>query len=253
MRNIKVSVAYDGTDFVGWQNQATGRSVQGVLEAALAKIHKHPVTIYGAGRTDSGVHAAGQVFNFYSDIAAIPEERYAPALNRLLPSDVRALCSGGVEETFNSRRDARFREYRYYIYPGRPLPPWLRRYCWDRAAGGLRRMNAMAAFLPGRRDFTSFAAVGDTNPAKVKDVYSAGFYPSGPFIVFRITGNAFLWRMVRNIVGTITELAGDGAAPEVFRDILAAKKSLHAGMTAPARGLFLHKVLYGGDAQAAVY
>jgi tRNA pseudouridine38-40 synthase len=247
VRNIRVSVAYDGTDFVGWQNQDEGRSVQGVLEAALAEIHKHPVTIYGAGRTDSGVHAAGQVFNFYSDIQTIPEERYASALNRLLPPDARALCSAVVEESFNARRDARFREYRYYLYPGRLVPPWLRRYCWGRPAGGLSRMNAMAAFLAGSHDFTSFAAVGDTNPAKVKEVYSASFFPSNPFIVFRITGNAFLWRMVRNIVGTITQLTQNEAAPEVFRDILAARKSLHEGMTSPARGLFLHKVLYEND------
>jgi tRNA pseudouridine38-40 synthase len=110
-------------------------------------------------------------------------------------------------------------------------------------------MNAMASFLTGAHDFTSFAAAGDTNPAKVKEIFSAGFYPESPFVVFRITGKAFLWRMVRNIVGTITRLAGEGAAPEVFRDILEARKSLHEGMTAPARGLFLHKVLYEDDAR----
>jgi tRNA pseudouridine38-40 synthase len=250
MRNIKVNAAYDGTDFVGWQNQDEGRSVQSVIEAALAEIHKHPVRVYGAGRTDSGVHAAGQVFNFYSDIQTIPEERYASALNRLLPPDVRALCSARVDEAFSSRRDARLREYRYYLYPGRLVPPWLRRDCWSLPSGDLSRMNAMAAFLTGSHDFTSFAAAGDTNPAKVKEVYSASFFPSGPFIVFRITGSAFLWRMVRNIVGTITRLAETRAAPEVFRGILSAREALHEGMTAPARGLFLHKVLYDGEGKA---
>jgi tRNA pseudouridine38-40 synthase len=102
----------------------------------------------------------------------------------------------------------------------------------------------MAAFLPGVHNFTSFAAAGDTNPSKVKEIYAAGFYPERPFLVFRITGNAFLWRMVRNILGTITQLAGSGEAPEVFRDILAARNPEHPGMTAPARGLFLHKVIY---------
>jgi tRNA pseudouridine38-40 synthase len=247
MRNIRVTAAYDGTDFVGWQNQASGRSVQGVLEAALARIHKHPVRIYGAGRTDSGVHAAGQVFNFYSGLETIAAERYACALNRLLPHDVRALDSRETGESFNARRCALLREYRYYLYPGRILPPWLRRYAWGIAAPGLGRMNAMAAFLAGTHDFTSFAAVGDTNPAKVKEIYSASFYVENPFIVFRITGNAFLWRMVRNIVGTIARLASGGAQPEVFRDILTRRESLHAGMSAPARGLFLHKVLYEDD------
>jgi tRNA pseudouridine38-40 synthase len=247
MRNIRVSVAYDGTDFVGWQNQASGRSVQGVLEAALAKIHKHPVTIYGAGRTDSGVHAAGQVFNFFSGLGTIAAERYALALNRLLPPDVRALDSREAGEGFHARRGALVREYRYYLYPGRLVPPWLRRYAWGRALPGLGRMNAMAGSLVGVHDFTGFAAVGDTNPAKAKEIYSAGFYVESPFIVFRITGNAFLWRMVRNIVGTITHLASGGAEPEVFRDILERRESLHEGMSAPARGLFLHKVLYEDD------
>jgi tRNA pseudouridine38-40 synthase len=247
MRNIRVTVSYDGTDFVGWQYQDKGRAVQGVLEAVLAGIHKYPVTIYGAGRTDSGVHAAGQVFNFYSGLETIPEERYASALNRLLPPDVRALDSRETAEAFNARRDARMREYRYYIYPGRLVPPCLRRYSWGTALADIRRMNAMAFFLTGAHDFTSFAATGDTNPAKVKEIFSAGFYPEPPFVVFRITGRSFLWRMVRNIVGTITRLAQDGAAPEVFRDILEARESLHRGMTAPARGLFLYKVLYEDD------
>jgi tRNA pseudouridine38-40 synthase len=247
MRNIRVGVAYDGTDFVGWQRQSSGRSVQEVLEAALAEIHKRPLTIYGAGRTDSGVHAAGQVFNFYSDLETIPAQRYASALNRLLPPDIRALDSREAAESFNARRDARLREYRYYLYPGRLVPPWLRRYCWGAALAGLREMNDMASFLTGVHDFSSFAAVGDTNPAKVKEIFSAGFYPESAFIVFRITGRAFLWRMVRNIVGTITRLARDGSPAQAFRDILLARKSLHEGMTAPARGLFLHKVLYEDD------
>ncbi|MCL1818121.1 MAG: tRNA pseudouridine(38-40) synthase TruA [Spirochaetaceae bacterium] len=247
MRNIRVSVAYDGTDFVGWQSQDTGRSVQSVLEAVLAEIHKHPVTIYGAGRTDSGVHAAGQVFNFYSDLETIPDARYASALNRLLPADARALESRAAGESFNARRDARLREYRYYLYPARLVPPWLRRYVWGTSPLDLGRMNAMAAFLVGRHDFSSFAAVGDTNPAKVKEVFSAGFYVESPCVVFRITGKAFLWRMVRNIVGTMVMLVRGGAEAEVFRDILAARESLHAGMTAPARGLFLHKVVYEDD------
>jgi tRNA pseudouridine38-40 synthase len=247
MRNIRVSVAYDGTDFVGWQRQSSGRSVQGVLEAALAEIHKHPLAIYGAGRTDSGVHAAGQVFNFYSDLETIPARRYASALNRVLPPDIRALDSREAGESFNARRDARVREYRYYLYPGRLVPPWLRRYSWGTALADLGEMNGMASFLPGVQDFSSFAAVGDTNPAKVKEIFSAGFYPEGGLMVFRITGRAFLWRMVRNIVGTITRLARDGAPAGAFLDILRARESLHEGMTAPARGLFLHKVLYEDD------
>ncbi|MDR2589015.1 MAG: tRNA pseudouridine(38-40) synthase TruA [Spirochaetales bacterium] len=244
MRNIRVTAAYDGTDFAGWQNQDNARTVQGVLEAALAEIHKQPVTIYGAGRTDSGVHAGGQVFNFYSVLETIPAERYASALNRLLPRDVRALESREAAESFNSRRDARMREYRYYIYPSRCVPPWRRLYSWAIPAPDMARLGEMASFLVGRHDFTSFAAQGDTNPARVKEIYSAGFFMDGPCMVFRITGSAFLWRMVRNILGTMIELDRNKREPEILRQILLARKPLHEGMTAPARGLFLHKVAY---------
>lgn len=246
MRNIKVVAAYDGTDFVGWQVQNGGRSVQGVLEDALFRIHRHPVTIIGAGRTDSGVHAAGQVFNFKSGIASIPADRYCSALNRLLPPDVRALESREAEESFDSRRHARLREYRYYIYQGAVVPPHLRLYSVGvRFQLDLRRLNAMASHLVGVRDFSSFAAQGDSNHSKIREIYSAAFYPEGPFAVFRITGSSFLWRMVRNIVGTLLGLCED--PPGKFREILDAKDRVLAGVTAPARGLFLHKVVYDDE------
>ena len=248
MRNIRVSAAYDGTDFVGWQEQGQGRSVQGVLEAALQKIHKHEITIYGAGRTDSGVHAAGQVFNFYSDLTSIPGDKYVLAINQLLPPDVRILSSRDTYEGFNARKDARIREYRYYLYPGKIMMPYLCRYAWRVDSFDINLMNQMAQYVVGTHDFTSFTAVGDTNPAKVKEIYSAGFYIESPFIVFRITGSAFLWRMVRNIVGTILRLVYLKEQPVVFQDILARRNSQHAGMTAPAQGLFLYRVMYEDDA-----
>jgi len=247
-RNIRVTLAYDGTDFLGWQTQKTGRTVQSVVEDALAKMHKHSVRTNAAGRTDSGVHAAGQVFNFHTDIDSMSPEKFTPALNSLLPFDVRALDSAEASEDFHARFRARFREYRYYLYPHPIVPPNYRRYChWFSFRPDLRLLNDMAAAVVGTRDFTSFSALGDPNPSKVRNIASAQFFPEGPFIVFRIVGSSFLWRMVRNLVGTFLQLSSEGAPPERFREILEAEDRNRACETAPAQGLFLHRVVYEGD------
>ncbi|MFQ3619685.1 MAG: tRNA pseudouridine(38-40) synthase TruA [Spirochaetales bacterium] len=244
-RNIRVVLSYDGTDFVGWQIQKEGRSVQAVIELALEKIHKHPVHIHAAGRTDSGVHALGQVINFFSDIDTLPAEKFTHALNSLLPFDVRALKSEEVEEGFHARFHARLREYRYYLYPHPIVPPQFRRYChWLSFRPHVQRLNRMATLIVGTHDFTSFAALGDPNPSKVRTIQSASFFPWGPFLVFRITGTSFLWHMVRNIVGTCLLLDQAGEPPEKILDILHAGNRNLAGDTAPASGLFLHKVEY---------
>jgi len=247
-------VSYDGTDFAGWQFQKEARSVQGVIEEALARMHGHPVFANGAGRTDSGVHASGQVFNFRTHIAGMEARNFTPALNRLLPRDVRIHSAVQVPDDFDARRSALMREYRYHIYPDRVVPPHLRRYCWGihkRLDPGL--LNRMAVRLVGTHDFTSFAALRDPNDSKFRDVYSAAFFPEGPFLVFRIVGSSFMWRMVRNLVGTLLTLAGDGESPEKVSEILEARDSYRSEMTAPARGLFLHKVLYGEEVERGVY
>jgi tRNA pseudouridine38-40 synthase len=253
-RNIKVVLAYDGTEFLGWQAQKRGRTVQSEVEKALAEMHKHPVPATAAGRTDSGVHAAGQVINFYTDIESMAPARFTPALNSRLPFDIRAFESREAAGDFHSRHNARMREYRYYIYPRPVVPPYFRNYChWVPVRPDLARLSAMASYIVGLRDFTSFTALGDPNPSKVRDVFSASFFPEGPFLVFRITGSSFLWRMVRSLVGTMLSLDGDGAPPEKMRDILEARDRRFAGDTAPARGLFLHKVFYEEDCARGVY
>jgi tRNA pseudouridine38-40 synthase len=244
-RNIRIVLSYDGTDFLGWQTQQEGRTVQSEVEKALEKIHKHPVHIHAAGRTDSGVHAVGQVINFFTDIDSIPVERFTPAVNSLLPFDVRALKSEEVPETFHARFDARLREYRYYIYPKPIVPPYYRRYCsWISFRPNLARMNRMASFILGTHDFTSFSALRDPNPSKVRTIHSASFFPEGPFLVFRITGVSFLWHMVRNLVGTFLSLDQKESPPEVVREILEARNRSLAGDTASASGLFLYRVEY---------
>lgn len=238
-------LSYDGTDFFGWQTQRQGRTVQAVVEQALERIHKHPVHVHAAGRTDSGVHAAGQVINFFTDIDSIPAEKFAPALNSILPFDVRALSSEEVDESFHARFDARLREYRYYIYPRPIVPPYYRRYChWISYNPQLARLNRMASYVVGTHDFTSFTALGDPNPSKVRTVQSAVFFAEGPFLVFRITGISFLWHMVRNLVGTFLKIDQAGKPPEQVRDILKGKNRDLAGDTVKASGLFLYRVEY---------
>ncbi len=244
-RNIKIVVAYDGTNFSGWQVQRDQRTVQGVIEAGLKRMHGHSVKVIGAGRTDSGVHAVGQVANFVTDIDSIPAERYKDALNSYLPHDVRALKSEEVNLSFDSRRWAKARVYRYYIFNGDVGLPHLRNYCIKlRHRPDITALNGMASLLVGEKDFTSFSAVRDGNESKIRRVYSASFYPEGNFIVFHIVANAFLWKMVRTIVGTILELEESGMGVCEFKEILEKRDRALAGATAPARGLFLERVIY---------
>jgi tRNA pseudouridine38-40 synthase len=247
-RNIRATLAYDGTDFWGWQIQASGRTVQGVLEAALERMHRHPVRVRAAGRTDAGVHAAGQVISFFTDLDSIPAEKYRDALNSYLPPDIRVISSREAGPDFHARRSARVRVYGYYLYVAEVGLPQYRRYCWRiRQRPSLEVFNRMAARLVGEHDFSTFAAAGSAESCHVRQVYTACFYLQGPFIVFRIAANSFLWKMVRSIVGTIVELEQGEEGEERLGRILQARDRSLAGNTAPARGLFLERVLYDGE------
>ncbi len=245
MRNIRLDVAYDGTNYCGWQIQPNEITVQGVLEKALGKIHKKPMDVIGSGRTDSGVHADMQVVNFQTDIKSIPGENFRAAINSLLPLDIRVLKSQEVADDFHSRFNAYRRTYKYYIKLGEVGHPRYRDFCYlVRKPLNLPLLNNLSRELLGEHDFTTFAASGDQAPTKTRTIYSATFYPEGEFIVFKICGNAFLQRMVRSITGTLLDMGWKGEKPETLRDILKAKDRSLAGTTAPARGLFLNKVEY---------
>lgn len=245
IRNIKVLIAYDGTDFCGWQVQKNGRTVQAIIEEALQKLHDHPVHIHGAGRTDSGVHAAGQVGNFISGRASIPAEKFCPALNSLLPRDVRILKSAEADDSFHARYSARARTYQYYLYPGGIRHPMLRNFCYQvKRQLNMTLLNEFSARLLGEHDFTAFSAPLVGNASPYRNIQSAGFFQSRGFTVFFITGNAFLMRMVRSIVGTLLELEMKNATPDAVTKILESRDRKLVGVTAPAKGLFLHKVTY---------
>ncbi|MBA7704818.1 tRNA pseudouridine synthase A [subsurface metagenome] len=244
-RNIKTTLAYDGTDFSGWQVQKDNRTVQGVMEDVLKTLHGHPVRIQGAGRTDSGVHASGQVANFHTDLDSIPDFKFCDALNALLPQDVRVLASRQVAGSFNAKTRAVMRFYKYYLYVAQVGLPHYRRYCWKiRQRPDLESLNRIASRLVGEHDFSTFSAAGDSSKSKVRLIYSAAFYPEAPFLVFRIAASSFLWKMVRSVVGTILEIAQKGLGSEEMERIINAIDRSCAGTTAPARGLFLERILY---------
>ncbi len=237
-------LAYDGSDFCGWQIQARERTVQGVVEDALLELHGYPVRVKAAGRTDSGVHARGQVINFETD-STIPDDRFARALNSRMARDVRALSAEEVASDFHSRYSARRRIYKYYILPAECSDPFSRRFCLTvKRSLDIRTLNGFAARIVGSHDFTTFAAAGDQSKSKIRDIHAAGFYPEGRFVVFRIVGNAFLWRMVRSLTGTMLYMAAACRRPAYMTELLERQDRSLAGHTAPAKGLALYKVLY---------
>jgi tRNA pseudouridine38-40 synthase len=248
VRNIRLTLAYDGTGFSGWQVQNNARTVQGDIEEALKRMHGHAVRIQGAGRTDSGVHATGQVGNFTSDLDSIEPSRWHIALNSYLPPDVRALDSMEAPAAFNAKGSARQRVYRYFLYAGSVGLPHLRLYCWKiRHTPRLQELNALASVFLGEHDFTTFAAAGDTSRSKVRRVDTACFYPEGSFLCFKVAASSFVWKMVRSLLGTILEYEQKSLPPAALAEALEARDRSRAGTSAPARGLFLERVVYDGD------
>jgi tRNA pseudouridine38-40 synthase len=250
-RNIKLTLAYDGTDFLGWQVQKQGRTVQGVMQEGLARMHGHPVNILAAGRTDSGVHATGQVANFRSDLDSIPPEKFRDAVNAYLPRDVRVLASREVGPRFHARRSARLRLYRYYTVCAPVVLPHLRNYRhWVRRTLDIGRLNEMAAVIVGEHDFTCFSAEGDANLSKVRRIDLSYFRWEGETLIYTIAATSFLWKMVRTIMGTFFMLDEQGLGARELALIMETGMRSNAGGTAPARGLFLERVDY--DAEESV-
>ena len=259
VRNILLTISYDGTDFCGWQRQdhqnkkEAVRTVQCELEFALEKLHRQPVILYGSGRTDSGVHAMGQAANFFSPIDSIPVENYPRALNSILPKDIRILDAQIKDEDFNSRFSATSRVYRYFIMEDKFISANQTKYIWGvRYKPNIERLNEMASCLRGEIDCASFAASGDESVSTYRYLDNAHFFYQSSFpndekvLVFEIEANAFLWKMVRTITGTLIELDRDNKPVDSFKKILEAKNRCMAGVTAPSTGLFLWNVKFDG-------
>ena len=246
VRNIRLLLSYDGTDFLGWQRQAEGRrTVQGVVEKALEKMHKAPVALTGSGRTDTGVHAAAQVANFYTSIQSMEAARFVPALNSLLPRDVRVLKAEETHEGFHARFDARLRTYRYFFITRREVMPWEQRYAWRlKRMPDIGRLNDYTRLLKGEMDFTAFAVPGDKSKSRHRYIFGASFFFDGDKLVFEISANAFLWKMVRSLAGTLVRFEEKGLSVDYLREALESKSRHLTGPTAPPEGLFLWNIDY---------
>lgn len=244
-RNIKLIIAYDGTDFCGWQRQENQRTVQGVIEQALEKIHGEKITLAGSGRTDSGVHAKGQTGNFYSGINSIPQENFSHAVNSLLPKDVRILHSCEAEKDFHARFSACARIYRYFFTLRRPALPCESRYNLSLARfPDLQTLNAYGRLLLGETDCSIFCGAGDMSKSKNRYIYTCRFFMEGERLVFEIRANAFLRNMVRSISGTLLHYEEKQTPCEKLKKIILSKDRSLAGPTLPPNGLFLWKVDY---------
>ena len=258
MRNLKITLAYDGSEFSGWQVQPGLETIQGKLASAIGRLTGEKVLPQGSGRTDAGVHALAQIASFPTE-SSIPIENWQKALNDVLPAAIRVL--GVTEEgmEFHARKSARGKTYRYRMYRGAVCPPFLARYVWhypyplDEAV-----MAEAAGAVSGEHDFTSFAAVDEEKPINhgghgvtqgnsqqnVRTIFSSAWVREGEEFVYTVKGSGFLHHMVRNLVGTFL-LVGKGtlSIPDVTR-ILSARDRSAAGATAPAGGLYLVNVEY---------
>jgi tRNA pseudouridine38-40 synthase len=244
-RNIRLLIAYDGTDFSGWQRQEQRRTVQGAIEGALEKIHGRALGLTGAGRTDAGVHAAGQVANFYSPLNSISAERFVPALNGLLPQDIRILEARETRRDFHARFDARSRTYRYQLIAGRPALPQELRYALPlRRHPQIRRLNDYGRLFLGERDCSLFASPRDLSKSRFRYISRCHFFVQRDTLIFEISANAFLWKMVRSILGTLLFFEEREKPPEALAEALERGDHRLAGPTLPGKGLSLWKIDY---------
>jgi tRNA pseudouridine38-40 synthase len=243
MQNIKLLIEYDGSDFVGWQNQTNGVSIQGELEKALAVILKEPITTNAAGRTDAGVHARGQVASFKTTKSVAPD-LIQRGVNGLLPPQIVVLSAEQAPESFHARHSAKARVYSYHL--GLQLTALRRNCCWYVGGYKIRQdlLQECADLLLKEHDFSSFSKL-DTNVEHFRcTIGRSSWKRIDSELVFDIQANRFLYGMVRALVGTMVEVARGHRPAAEFQDILEAKDRSRAGASAPARGLFLEEVLY---------
>lgn len=248
MRNVRLLLSYDGTDFSGWQVQPNMATIQGTLALAVGRITGENVLPQGSGRTDAGVHALGQVATFTTH-SSVPIANFVKALNDILPASIRVLEATEAAIEFHARKSARAKTYRYRIYRSAICPPVLARYVWhypyplDEGA-----MQEAAKFILGEHDFTSFAAVdpekGVEETSNVRKVFASSWGRDGDELVYAVEGSGFLHHMVRNLVGTFVVVGKGTLQAEDVTRILAAKNRSAAGATAPASGLWLVRVNY---------
>lgn len=243
MKNIKITIQYNGANYCGWQKQPDSLGIQGTIEKAIYDITKESVKIIGSGRTDSGVHALGQVANFNIE-SSIPTEKIPNALNAKLPKDISIIGCEQVDDEFHSRYSAKGKRYRYLIYNSPYRSPIYKdtsyhvKYDLD-----FEKMCKEAKSLVGEHDFKGFMSSGSSVKDTVRTIYDVKLTKEEDLIVVEVEGNGFLYNMVRIIVGTLVDI-GRGRINDSLVDIIDSKSRSKTGHTAPAHGLFLKKVYY---------
>jgi tRNA pseudouridine38-40 synthase len=245
MRNLKMTIEYDGSNYFGWQRQSGFITIQEILEEAIRKITQEKVTVNGSSRTDAGVHAINQVANFRTK-SRIPEWNLLMGLNSLLPEDIGVKTLVETEEGFHSRYDAKGKVYHYKILNCPVRAPLLRNYSWFIYKPlNVENMTAAASKLIGTHDFSAFCASGCDVKNHIRNVVEARFKRDGDImIVFTIEADGFLRHMVRNIVGTLVDVGMGNRPPSEVSWILKSGDRKNAGVTAPPQGLFLAEVRY---------
>ncbi len=245
MKVFKLVVAYDGTDFRGWQRQPAGRTVQGALEDALFRVTQKRVAVHGAGRTDAGVHAAGQVASFRA-APKLDEATLFRALNAVLPDDVRVLSLEPAPPEFHARRSALSKTYEYRIVTSRLVSPFDFRFALHVPSRlDIAAMRRAAALFVREADFSAFTSNREYDP--VRRVTRSELRRRGGVLVYAIEAGGFLQYMVRTIVGTLLEIGRGKLRPEAVESIFAGRDRSQAGPTAPARGLCLVRVDYAAN------
>jgi tRNA pseudouridine38-40 synthase len=244
MRNIKLTLCYDGTDFHGWQRQPRLRTVQQVLEEALEQLTGTRPSTTASGRTDAGVHALGQSVHFLT-ASRHSTETFVRALNALLPRDVRVLDATEMPQSFHATLDARSKRYRYAIDNARIASPFQLRYSWHVPPPlDVDAMGRSGAALLGRHDFRSFETDWPNRMSSVRTIVDLAVERRGDAVTIEVEADGFLYNMVRSIAGTLV-LVGNGKRPESWvAEVLASQNRVEAGPTAPPQGLFLVTVRY---------
>jgi tRNA pseudouridine38-40 synthase len=245
MARMKVTVAYDGTDFAGYQIQPSGRTVQGTIQSVLQKMHKgEAVQISASGRTDAGVHAVGQVFHFDTEMN-IPSGAWGKALNAMLPDDIFIKDVEEVPDSFHSRFSAESKEYHYKLLVSKQPDVFRRNHMFHYPYPlNIKDIQKACSYFLGTHDFTSFSSARSEVADKVRTIFALEVLEDGEALTFKIKGSGFLYNMVRIIIGTLLEVGQGKRKPDEILAIISGKDRALAGKTAPAHGLYLHQVNY---------
>jgi tRNA pseudouridine38-40 synthase len=244
MRNIKLTIEFDGTNYCGWQKQKNALSVQETIENSIEKLVNKKTKINSSGRTDSGVHAKNMVANFFTE-SKIPDNRFSDALNSVLPNDIIVKNSKEVKEDFHARFSAKGKCYKYIIYNSEfPTALERNRVCHIRNILDLDLLIKAANYFVGTHDFSAFTSSGTNVKNFTRTVYSFKITKVDKYIYFEIKGNGFLYNMVRIIVGTLVEVGNKKIDPKEIENIILSKDRKKAGKTIAPQGLYLEEVYY---------